>query len=107
MGLILAIVSAVCYGSASVFQAVAARRAPSSDAVSAKSLVGVVAQWPYILGLGLDGLGFVAQFIALRSLPIFLVQAARSAASASALRCWASRRAGRTPTSPRGRSGSG
>ena len=82
MGLILAIVSAICYGSASVFQAVAARRAPKSDAVSAKSLVGVVAQWPYILGLGLDGLGFVAQFIALRSLPIFLVQAALAASLA-------------------------
>ncbi|GIF64965.1 membrane protein [Asanoa ishikariensis] len=82
MGLILAIVSAICYGAASVFQAIAARRAPSSDTVSAKSLVGVFAQWPYILGLGLDGAGFVAQFIALRSLPIFLVQAALAASLA-------------------------
>jgi drug/metabolite transporter (DMT)-like permease len=82
MGLVLAIVSAICYGSASVFQAVAARRAPSSANVDARSLVRVFTQWPFILGLGLDGLGFVAQFIALRSLPIFVVQAALAASLA-------------------------
>ncbi|MDG4822580.1 hypothetical protein O7635_12030 [Asanoa sp. WMMD1127] len=82
MGLVLAIVSAICYGSASVFQAMAARRAPSSDTVDARSLVRVFAQWPYLLGLALDGAGFVAQFIALRSLPIFVVQAALAASLA-------------------------
>jgi drug/metabolite transporter (DMT)-like permease len=82
MGLVLAIVSAICYGSASVFQAVAARRAPGSDTVDAKSLIRVFAQWPYLLGLALDGAGFVAQFVALRSLPIFLVQAALAASLA-------------------------
>jgi drug/metabolite transporter (DMT)-like permease len=83
MGLVLAIVSAVCYGSASVFQAMAARRAPAGgEQVDAKSLFKVVAQWRYILGLGLDGLGFVFQFIALRSVPIFLVQAALAASLA-------------------------
>lgn len=83
MGLVLAIVSAICYGSASVFQAMAARRAPAGgEQVDAKSLFKVVAQWRYILGLGLDGLGFVFQFIALRSVPIFLVQAALAASLA-------------------------
>ncbi|MEV0717381.1 DMT family transporter [Asanoa sp. NPDC050611] len=82
MGLVLAIVSAICYGSASVFQAVAARRAPASDTVDAKSLIRVFAQWPYLIGLALDGAGFVAQFIALRGLPIFLVQAALAASLA-------------------------
>ncbi|GIF70724.1 hypothetical protein [Asanoa siamensis] len=82
MGLVLAIVSAICYGCASVFQAIAARRAPGSENVDARSLIRVFAQWPYLLGLALDGAGFVAQFIALRSLPIFVVQAALAASLA-------------------------
>jgi len=82
MGLVMAIASAVCYGTASVLQAIAARRAPASDHVDPRLLVRVVGQWPFLAGLALDGLGFVAQFVALRSLPIFLVQAALAASLA-------------------------
>jgi drug/metabolite transporter (DMT)-like permease len=82
MGLILAIVSAICYGTASVFQAIAARRTPASENVDPRTLARVFSQWPFLIGLALDGLGFVAQFIALRSLPIFLVQAALAASLA-------------------------
>ena len=78
----MAIVSAICYGTASVLQAIAARRAPASDHVDPRVLVRIFSQWPFIIGLALDGLGFVAQFIALRSLPIFLVQAALAASLA-------------------------
>src|SRR6201991_143263 len=82
MGLVLAIVSAICYGTASVFQAIAARRAPAAGSVDARSVAKVFLQWPYVIGLALDGLGFVFQFIALRTLPIFLVQSALAASLA-------------------------
>lgn len=76
-GLAFASLAAVAYGVASVPQAVAARTVDTGAAgVDPRLLVRVLRQWRYLLGLGLDALGFVAQLIALRVLPLFLVQAA-------------------------------
>ncbi|WAL67316.1 hypothetical protein ORV05_05890 [Amycolatopsis cynarae] len=76
-GLAFASLAAVAYGVASVLQAVAARAVDTGEAgVDPRLLVRVLRQWRYLLGLGLDALGFVAQLIALRVLPLFLVQAA-------------------------------
>ena len=36
---------------------------------------GIVTQLPYLAGLALDGLGFVGNVVALRQLPLFLVEA--------------------------------
>lgn len=81
-GLLAALASAVCYGVASVLQAVAARRTPASSQVDPRVLLRVLRQVPFLAGLGLDGLGFVFQFVALRFLPIFVVQAALAASLA-------------------------
>ncbi|KAA9152910.1 hypothetical protein FPZ12_035965 [Amycolatopsis acidicola] len=82
-GLLCALVAAVAYGVASVFQAVAARSVETSEhGVDPRLLVRVLKQWRYVLGLGMDTLGFVAQLIALRSLPLFVVQAALAASLA-------------------------
>jgi drug/metabolite transporter (DMT)-like permease len=75
-GLLAALASAVCYGVGSVLQAVAARRTPASSQVDPRVLVRVLRQVPFLAGLVLDGLGFGFQFVALRFLPIFVVQAA-------------------------------
>ncbi|TVT49674.1 hypothetical protein FNH05_16730 [Amycolatopsis rhizosphaerae] len=76
-GLAFASLAAVAYGVASVLQAVAARAVDTGEAgVDPRLLVRVLRQWRYLLGLGLDAFGFVAQLIALRVLPLFLVQAA-------------------------------
>ena len=80
-----ALVAALCYGVAAVMQAMAVRAASRRTADSAhKSRLGTVDpglvvrmlhQWPFIASLGLDLIGFVAQLVALRQLPLFAAQA--------------------------------
>lgn len=74
--------AAVCFGTATVLQAIAARTAaatgggtggPGGDAAL---LLRALRQWRYLAGLALDGLGFVFQIAALRSLPLYVVGAA-------------------------------
>nr|WP_275467605.1 hypothetical protein [Streptomyces noursei] len=79
--MICALASAVCFGTASVFQAVAARDTPAGtgSGVDARLLLRVLTQWRYLLGLALDGLGFLLELVALRTLPIYTVGAALAA----------------------------
>lgn len=82
-GLLCALAAACAYGVASVLQAVAARSVEGHDhGVDPRLLVRVLGQWRYVLGLGLDVLGFLAQLAALRVLPLFVVQAALAASLA-------------------------
>ena len=82
-GLACALVAAVAYGVASVLQAVAARAVDSGGSgVDPRLLVRVLRQWRYVLGLSMDALGFLAQLVALRVLPLFVVQAALAASLA-------------------------
>ncbi|MFE0172699.1 hypothetical protein ACFWZ2_10320 [Streptomyces sp. NPDC059002] len=76
--------SAVCFGTASVLQAVAARAtAPGTGSgVDPALLLRALRQWRYLAGLGLDGLGFLLQIVALRSIPIYAVGAALAASLA-------------------------
>ncbi len=71
-----AIVTALSYGIGSIVQAAAARRTESRDHLDPLLLVRLVRQLPYVAGLGLDLLGFVASVLALRQLPLFVVQSA-------------------------------
>lgn len=82
-GLACALLAACAYGVASVLQAIAARSVESPErGIDPRLLVRVLKQWRYILGLGMDTLGFVAQLVALRVLPLFVVQAALAASLA-------------------------
>lgn len=80
--------ASVCYGTATVLQAVAARAAVEPDAGASRSgvdtalFVRAVRQWRYLLGLVLDGAGFVLQIVALRLIPIYAVGAALAASLA-------------------------
>jgi len=67
---------AVCYGAASVLQAIGVRTGTPSAGLDPGLLIRMLRQLPYLLGLGLDGVGFLASLLALRHLPLFLVQAA-------------------------------
>lgn len=69
-----AILSAVCYGLATALQARGARAATGDAGL----LLGVLRQWVFLLGVLLDIAGFVVQLIALRYLPLFVVQAAQA-----------------------------
>ncbi|GGO83366.1 DMT family transporter [Wenjunlia tyrosinilytica] len=76
LGLVCALAAAVFFGAASVFQAVAARRTESGEGVDPRLLMRVLRQWPFLAGIGLDGLGFCAELVALRTLPLYVVGAA-------------------------------
>ncbi|MFI7062551.1 hypothetical protein ACIBL3_16335 [Kribbella sp. NPDC050124] len=73
-GLLGAFAAAVCYGVASVLQAVAARRTHSAEGLDPRLLIRLFRSWPYLLGLGLDSFAFLLSIAALRSLPLFVVQ---------------------------------
>ena len=70
---VAAFVACLSYGVATVLQSVGARRAASAAGVS--GVLGIFAQLPYLTGLVLDTLGFVGSVVALRQLPLFLVEA--------------------------------
>jgi drug/metabolite transporter (DMT)-like permease len=79
LSLLGAIAAAVCFGVATVLQAVAARSAPAGEGVDPRLLVRLLGRLPFVLGTCLDLLGFVAELAALRTLPLFVVQAAVAA----------------------------
>lgn len=74
-----AVAAAMCFGVATVMQAVAARAAPERGGVDPRLLVHLFRRIPFVAGFALDILGFVAELAALRSLPLFVVQAAIAA----------------------------
>jgi hypothetical protein len=84
IGFLLALGCSVCYGTASVLQAVATRSVEpaSKSGVDAVLLIRAARQWRYVAGIGLDGLGFLLQVMALRLVPIYVVAAALAASIA-------------------------
>ena len=80
LGVLAALVSALCYGLASVLQAKAFRLDPA--AAGAPPLLRLIVRAPFVGGMLLDVAGFAAQFTALRVAPVFLVQAAQAASLA-------------------------
>lgn len=76
LGLIGALLAAVCYGVATVCQSVAAGRAAAAVGLDPRLLGRLLRQTPYLAGLVLDVVGFAASALALRTLPLFLVQSA-------------------------------
>ncbi|MFJ3822746.1 DMT family transporter [Streptomyces nodosus] len=80
--MVCALGAAVCFGTATVLQAVAARAVGPGGGGEAALLLRALRQWRYLAGLALDGLGFLLQVVALRSLPIYAVGAALAASLA-------------------------
>lgn len=74
VGLLCAIVASVSYGIASIFQAVAAQRVTLTEGFDPGLLARLATQWPYLVGLALDAFGFLFNVVALRTLPLFLVE---------------------------------
>ena len=78
-------VAAICYGIAEVMQAIAVRAASLRPAHSPAEtgltgvdpglVVRMLHQWRFVASLGIDLVGFLAQLVALRRLPLFAVQA--------------------------------
>ena len=76
LALACAVLAAVSYGIGSVMQAAAVRHAENRPNLDPVLLVRLAGRWPYVAGLALDLVGFAASVIALRTLPLFLVQSA-------------------------------
>ncbi|WP_280887506.1 DMT family transporter [Streptomyces sp. LBL] len=76
--MLCALGAAVCFGTATVLQAMAARAVDAAGGGDGEAalLLRAVRQWRYVAGLALDGLGFLFQVAALRSVPIYAVGAA-------------------------------
>jgi drug/metabolite transporter (DMT)-like permease len=85
IGLLLALGCSVCYGTATVLQAAATRSVNSGETdsgVDAALLLRALRQWRYLVGIALDGVGFLLQVAALRLVPIYVVAAAIAASLA-------------------------
>jgi drug/metabolite transporter (DMT)-like permease len=78
IAVIYALLSAGAYGVATVLQTRAARAVPTTEGVSPRLLVNVLRQAQFVVGVVLDTVGFVLQFLALRDLPLFVVQAVQA-----------------------------
>ena len=76
VALLCALGAAFAYGIGSVLQAIGARREAHSEGVDPGLLVKLVQQGPFVVGLVLDAVGAVLTIVALRRLPLFVVQAA-------------------------------
>lgn len=68
--------TALSYGIGTVLQAVAARRVAPVRGLAPGLLLELARQLPYLASLLLEGLGFLASVVALRTLPLFLVESA-------------------------------
>src|SRR5260370_13131419 len=96
LSLASALAAACCFGVASVIRALAARAASRGSArVSPGLLVRMLGQWRFVASLVLDLVSFVAQLVALRRLPLFVVQAAIASALAvtAVLSAWLAKHA--------------
>src|SRR5689334_15278048 len=74
VGLLSAFAAAALYGCGTILQAIGVRRAGAAEVEGLWARV-----WAgrlYACGLVLDGLGFVASLVALRTLPLFVVESA-------------------------------
>lgn len=93
--LLAALVSAVCYGVASVLQAIAVRAASRRTdgrrpGVDPGLIMRMLRQGPFLVSIIIDLVGFAAQLLALRRLPLFAVQAivASNLAVTAVLAAW-------------------
>jgi drug/metabolite transporter (DMT)-like permease len=75
LALIAALGITICYGLATVLQSVGARSTSASDSLDPGLIVRLLKSVPYLIGLGLDGLGYVLTVVALQTLPLFVVEA--------------------------------
>jgi drug/metabolite transporter (DMT)-like permease len=74
--------AAVAFGIAALLQQVGARRSPLRRQIGLRLLGELLRQPAFLLGTGLDVVGFVLTFLALRQLPLFAVEATVSGAIA-------------------------
>ena len=68
------IAGSLCYGAATVFQQVSAKKEKSINNFNPFKLISLIRRGYYFTGLSLDTIGWIFFLIAVRSLPLFMVQ---------------------------------
>ena len=79
LGLAGALLAALCYGVATICQSVATQKTAATAGLDPRLLARLFGQPLYVAGLLLDVVAFACSALALRTLPLFLVQAAVAA----------------------------
>jgi drug/metabolite transporter (DMT)-like permease len=74
--------AAVCSGAAAVLQARAARLEPAGSGIQGVLLIRLLRRRTYLVALLLVAAGFALSFLALRTLPLFVVQSGRASSLA-------------------------
>lgn len=75
LGFLVALCAALCLGVAALLQALGARRIGTCAGVDPRLLWRLTRSVPYVTGLALNGVAFALSLVALRSMPLFAVQA--------------------------------
>jgi drug/metabolite transporter (DMT)-like permease len=89
LALAAAVGSAICYGIGSVLEQIGARRAAAATSIDPRLFLRLGRELPYVAGLGLDAMGWGLSLLALRTLPLFLVQSAvASSIAVTAVVAW-------------------
>jgi drug/metabolite transporter (DMT)-like permease len=75
LGLLAALAAALCYGVGTILQARGVQHVDASKGLDPGLLVRLAGSFPYVMGLLIDLVGFVLALLAVRALPLFVVQA--------------------------------
>lgn len=65
---------AACNGIAAVLQKMGADKQEKATSLRTGLLIKLLREWPYVVGIGLDGIAWILTLIAVHSLPLFVVQ---------------------------------
>ncbi len=79
---VAAALSSACFGLASVLEQVGTKNIQTINSLNPMQYIRLLKQWMYMSGLALDGIGFLLFLVAVRSLPLFFVQAVGTASIA-------------------------
>ncbi len=80
--MIFALAAMVCDAGAAIFQSVGAHRAPRFERLDPRLFLSLLRSGPYLAGIGLAAAAFGCSFLALRTTPLFVVQAVGAASIA-------------------------
>jgi drug/metabolite transporter (DMT)-like permease len=75
LGLLAALAAALCYGVGTILQARGVQHVDASKGLDPGLMLRLAGSFPYVVGLLIDLIGFVLALLAVRALPLFVVQA--------------------------------
>lgn len=74
LALLAALGCAVCNGVAAILEKISADKKSRQTSIRVSFVVQLLRDWPYVVGLALDGLAWIFTLVAVHTLPLFVVQ---------------------------------